>query len=835
MKADARDPFVLTANPADYVPREATERALFELEAALGGGGRRPVLLSGPAGLGKTLLLRVLEERLQGRHAVVYVPHAALAPEEFAAWLLGLAGETAASDPWQALRALGARATARGHSLLFLVDDAAALPAETARAVADLALAPDTGVAFLLAAADDERLDALRAALGRALVEVRLDAPMTEAETASYLRIRLARAGIPARDAARFDAAAVDRLHLASEGVPQRLQGLADALLRLDVEPELAPAPEPAQTPALELAPAPPPEEDLAPEVAQRPEAELAPAPEPACPSEARVPPAPELPLPRVEAEAAPAPSNRAAIAPLLAQPAVAEPKSPSEPSPPEPAVALEPSIEPAPPPPPNAHEGLAEVEPTPPYVELGPGAPEPTTPPVVEPLLAAASPAAPIVEPDREPTPADGPPRAATREATSEPDPRRRPEVAAPAAGARHDGLETDDEILRRLFSRRAAVAPLRPTPPASPAEPRVQEAAPIAAPPTPRSSEAPSPRVAAPPPALQEETPTPREEARAPREEAVTLLLRAPEAEVDRRPQADQPPAIEPEDEPPWSEPEDEPPWEADEPGEAEELEALDTWEEPAGWTARSPRRPLRTLGRPPSAGEIGLTAFAIAAAAIAAVALREWLAPLAPGAPRPRVEVAEIAPTARAVPRETTREGVGTSASAPRVDSAPEAAAPAAKPATSAPPAAANPEAPASAPAPPAADGLDWPEPSRHPFEGGRPVPLAPVRAPEPPPVAPEPIPAAPPAPVTAAAAPRKPPPAAPTQPPPAPVDVHINATPWATISVDGTELGETPLAGVPLTPGPHRFVARMPDGRRIERTIEVGASQRHVVFE
>ena len=41
--------------------------------------------------------------------------------------------------------------------------------------------------------------------------------------------------------------------------------------------------------------------------------------------------------------------------------------------------------------------------------------------------------------------------------------------------------------------------------------------------------------------------------------------------------------------------------------------------------------------------------------------------------------------------------------------------------------------------------------------------------------------------------------------------------------------------TPLANVPLRPGPHTFRAHLPDGRVLERTVEIDASHRHVAFE
>jgi type II secretory pathway predicted ATPase ExeA len=109
----------------------------------------------------------------------------------------------------------------------------------------------------------------------------------------------------------------------------------------------------------------------------------------------------------------------------------------------------------------------------------------------------------------------------------------------------------------------------------------------------------------------------------------------------------------------------------------------------------------------------------------------------------------------------------------------------------------------------------------------------VPAVPAPAPaEPPAAAPAPPPAreetaarsapAAPAPAAAATAPRA-------------VAVSINATPWAVVRIDGREVGETPLAGIALEPGPHVFEARMPDGSTREQTVEVSEERVTVVFE
>jgi serine/threonine-protein kinase len=72
--------------------------------------------------------------------------------------------------------------------------------------------------------------------------------------------------------------------------------------------------------------------------------------------------------------------------------------------------------------------------------------------------------------------------------------------------------------------------------------------------------------------------------------------------------------------------------------------------------------------------------------------------------------------------------------------------------------------------------------------------------------------------------------------PPPPPPAtrPISVSINATPWATIEIDGEEIGVTPMAGVLLAPGEHAFRARLPDGKVLEETVRIAPDNRHVAF-
>jgi general secretion pathway protein A len=125
----------------------------------------------------------------------------------------------------------------------------------------------------------------------------------------------------------------------------------------------------------------------------------------------------------------------------------------------------------------------------------------------------------------------------------------------------------------------------------------------------------------------------------------------------------------------------------------------------------------------------------------------------------------------------------------------------------------------EMPESVAAPPAPAPIAV-EPRAEPPPAPEPQPLPPPQpAPEPPPG---------PAPEARAAA-------AATAPAVRTVSVQLNARPWAIIQVDGVDLGPTPISGIPLLAGKHRFRARMPDGRVVEEVIEVTEQNRFIVFE
>jgi hypothetical protein len=70
--------------------------------------------------------------------------------------------------------------------------------------------------------------------------------------------------------------------------------------------------------------------------------------------------------------------------------------------------------------------------------------------------------------------------------------------------------------------------------------------------------------------------------------------------------------------------------------------------------------------------------------------------------------------------------------------------------------------------------------------------------------------------------------------PLAPPPSGPRLSVNAKPWASIRLDGTRVGETPLGELRLTPGSHIVSATLPDGRVVERRVEAKAGDLYLVF-
>jgi hypothetical protein len=242
--------FSETADPSAYVPREATERVLESLRGWVDAGASAPSVaaLIAPPGLGKTFMLRLLESRLERVRSAerrasraLYLPYAGLLLPDLRDWVTGLlawpmpsssrtAGRDADSGPRVALEDLVRLARDRADPLVLLMDDADSMPAETARVLAESLPREGSPLRLLMALGMDARSSRLLASFdAMAPLEVRLEAPMSEEETAAYVRGRLRWADPSTSD--RLDPGDLRRIHGLSGGIPRQVHRVAASVL----------------------------------------------------------------------------------------------------------------------------------------------------------------------------------------------------------------------------------------------------------------------------------------------------------------------------------------------------------------------------------------------------------------------------------------------------------------------------------------------------------------------------------------------------------------------------------------------------------------------------
>ena len=221
--ADASlDPFADVSGTQHYVPRRATERAIAEMRAAI--DAEVPALVTGPPGIGKTVVLRQLGLRLRPELRTIYLPYPRLDPGELCAWILASLGASPRdASPWL-LDAYRAHCCERGEHVLVLLDDVAAMPSETT-AWLEGQLTSEGG--FLrFAGAACTPLPGTPLFPRTKPSEAALTEPMSRSESSDYLAARLARQRLSADERA-WTPPVLAALHGMSGGIPRALNSAA--------------------------------------------------------------------------------------------------------------------------------------------------------------------------------------------------------------------------------------------------------------------------------------------------------------------------------------------------------------------------------------------------------------------------------------------------------------------------------------------------------------------------------------------------------------------------------------------------------------------------------
>src|SRR5690348_9722149 len=215
--------------------RGATLEAL--LYAITAGEGM--VKVTGEVGSGKTMLCRVLMERLPDTVETIYLAVPSLSRDEMLAEIAGDLGiDTAGANTTKLLRALQEKLIAvhaAGRQVVALIDEAHAMPAGTLEEIRLLSnLETDKEKLLQIVLFGQPELDTHLAAPGMRQLKERIThafvlAPLPPREISEYIKFRLRAAGYHGPDL--FGAEALKIIAEASEGLTRRINIYADKTL----------------------------------------------------------------------------------------------------------------------------------------------------------------------------------------------------------------------------------------------------------------------------------------------------------------------------------------------------------------------------------------------------------------------------------------------------------------------------------------------------------------------------------------------------------------------------------------------------------------------------
>jgi len=230
------NPFEASVDPRGYVPRAACDEVLDRLERHIR-DGVPAILLRGPEGIGKSMLLAILHERMAELRQIAHVAVSPSPSMEISHRILDQLEVDFDEEPASTLVATARRYALSGRRVLVIIDQATHAPLASSRQLARAAARAGGDLCVLFAVTEEAGAEGFEREIRAEteLATVRFDTPMNADETFDYVTRRLDQtiASKALRD--RFDEAAFRYVIEGARGNPRLANELAyDALLRLE-------------------------------------------------------------------------------------------------------------------------------------------------------------------------------------------------------------------------------------------------------------------------------------------------------------------------------------------------------------------------------------------------------------------------------------------------------------------------------------------------------------------------------------------------------------------------------------------------------------------------